>query len=59
MLKNRIGERNRSDNRFVAGFIGSPAMNFLDATVTEQGTIDVPALKENYLLRFRKPPQEG
>lgn len=31
------------DNKFVAGFIGSPAMNFLDGTVGEGG-IDVPAL---------------
>ena len=31
------------DNRFVAGFIGSPAMNFLDATVRD-GALDVPAL---------------
>ena len=31
------------DNRFVAGFIGSPAMNFLRATV-EDGGIHLPAL---------------
>ena len=31
------------DNRFVAGFIGSPSMNFLDGTVRD-GTIDVPGL---------------
>ncbi|MBJ3762395.1 sn-glycerol-3-phosphate ABC transporter ATP-binding protein UgpC [Maribius pontilimi] len=31
------------DNRFVAGFIGSPAMNFLDATV-QDGALQVPAL---------------
>ncbi|MEP5731005.1 MAG: sn-glycerol-3-phosphate ABC transporter ATP-binding protein UgpC [Sulfitobacter sp.] len=31
------------DNRFVAGFIGSPAMNFLNGTVSEGG-VDVPAL---------------
>ena len=31
------------DNRFVAGFIGSPAMNFLGATV-EDGGIHLPAL---------------
>jgi len=29
----------RPDNMFVAGFIGSPAMNFLDITVTEQMTL--------------------
>ena len=34
------------DNRFVAGFIGSPAMNFLDATVAAQG-VDVPALRSD------------
>jgi multiple sugar transport system ATP-binding protein len=37
------------DNRFVAGFIGSPRMNFVDATVTgsDGGAVllDVPALK--------------
>ncbi|MHB1346925.1 MAG: ABC transporter ATP-binding protein [Candidatus Humimicrobiaceae bacterium] len=27
------------DNMFVAGFIGSPAMNFIDVTVTEQMTL--------------------
>ncbi|MEL7344864.1 MAG: sn-glycerol-3-phosphate ABC transporter ATP-binding protein UgpC [Pseudomonadota bacterium] len=32
------------DNKFVAGFIGSPAMNFLDGTVAEGG-INVPSLK--------------
>ena len=31
------------DNRFVAGFIGSPAMNFLDGVVTGQG-VAIPAL---------------
>ena len=30
------------DNKFVAGFIGSPAMNFLEGTVAEGG-VDVPA----------------
>ncbi|MEM8569638.1 MAG: sn-glycerol-3-phosphate ABC transporter ATP-binding protein UgpC [Pseudomonadota bacterium] len=33
------------DNKFVAGFIGSPAMNFLTGTVTADGKLDVPALK--------------
>ena len=33
------------DNKFVAGFIGSPAMNFLDGTVGDGG-IDVPSLKQ-------------
>ena len=31
------------DNRFVAGFIGSPAMNFLSGTI-KGGGVDVPAL---------------
>ena len=31
-------------NRFVAGFIGSPAMNFLDGAVTDGG-VDTPALE--------------
>lgn len=31
------------DNKFVAGFIGSPAMNFLSGTVTEGG-VEVPGL---------------
>lgn len=31
------------DNKFVAGFIGSPAMNFLNGTV-KGGKVDVPAL---------------
>ncbi|MBW4710149.1 sn-glycerol-3-phosphate ABC transporter ATP-binding protein UgpC [Roseobacter sp. YSTF-M11] len=31
------------DNKFVAGFIGSPAMNFLEGTVTEGG-VEVPGL---------------
>jgi multiple sugar transport system ATP-binding protein len=29
-------------NIFVAGFIGSPAMNFLDAQVTASGTVELP-----------------
>ncbi len=34
------------DNKFVAGFIGSPAMNFMSGQVTTDG-IAVPALKTN------------
>ena len=34
------------DNRFVAAFIGSPAMNFLDGTVADGG-VEVPALRAN------------
>lgn len=32
------------DNKFVAGFIGSPAMNFMNGTVVDGG-VEVPALK--------------
>ena len=50
------------DNAFVAGFIGSPRMNFLDATVTGKkrgkATITVPALGDLVLdvaVRDRQP----
>ena len=43
------------DNRFVAGFIGSPAMNFLDATVAAQG-LDVPALQSGVHPDVTLPP---
>ena len=33
------------DNKFVAGFTGSPAMNFLDGTLGAGGVVTVPALK--------------
>lgn len=39
------------DNRFVAGFIGSPAMNFFDAVATGDG-ITIPALGDRQV----KPP---
>ncbi len=35
-------------NKFVAGFIGSPAMNFIDATITEAGGalwVEAPGLR--------------
>ncbi|WP_296423115.1 sn-glycerol-3-phosphate ABC transporter ATP-binding protein UgpC [Yoonia sp.] len=35
------------DNKFVAGFIGSPAMNFLRATATD-GRVDVPGMKASF-----------
>ena len=31
---------NKPANTFVAGFIGSPPMNFLDASITEEGFVD-------------------
>ena len=42
------------DNRFVAGFIGSPAMNFLDGTVVEGG-IEVPGLGRRVTAPARLP----
>ena len=42
------------DNRFVAGFIGSPAMNFLKGTVTDGG-IAVPALGRDVTVDVRLP----
>ena len=42
------------DNRFVAGFIGSPAMNFLEGT-SQGDSIEVPALKSNVKLPVSMP----
>ena len=42
------------DNRFVAGFIGSPSMNFLKGTVKD-GMVDVPALGEKFGLDVTLP----
>ncbi|TDT75623.1 carbohydrate ABC transporter ATP-binding protein (CUT1 family) [Litoreibacter halocynthiae] len=42
------------DNKFVAGFIGSPAMNFLDGVVTS-GEVDIPALKGRFKLPLGTP----
>jgi lactose/L-arabinose transport system ATP-binding protein len=35
------------DNKFVAGFIGSPAMNFMDGVLGEGGSVTVPALQRD------------
>ena len=43
------------DNRFVAGFIGSPAMNFLDGAVAEGG-VEVPALRASVMPGVSLPP---
>ena len=43
------------DNRFVAGFIGSPAMNFLEGTVTSDGKVEVPALKASFDMPVTMP----
>ena len=42
------------DNRFVAGFIGSPSMNFLQGTVSGGG-IAVPALKRDVQMEVSLP----
>ncbi|KAF0674575.1 ABC transporter ATP-binding protein [Profundibacterium mesophilum] len=44
------------DNRFVAGFIGSPAMNFLEGTV-RNGAVEVPALGRAVPVPVRLPPE--
>ena len=47
---------NDPDNRFVAGFIGSPAMNFFDGTVSESGVPLCRALAE---CRCPRPVRQG
>ena len=42
------------DNRFVAGFIGSPSMNFLDATI-KGGVAEVPALRRSVAVPVTMP----
>jgi multiple sugar transport system ATP-binding protein len=49
----------RPANRFVAGFIGSPAMNFVDGAVTEDGTSVALALPERPALGFEGRRQPG
>jgi lactose/L-arabinose transport system ATP-binding protein len=46
------------DNRFVAGFIGSPSMNFLDAVVRD-GAVQVPALNDLRVVPAINLPAEG
>jgi lactose/L-arabinose transport system ATP-binding protein len=41
------------DNKFVAGFIGSPAMNFLNGTVAANGDIDVQALQTSVKVNVK------
>ena len=43
-------------NKFVAGFIGSPAMNFIDTTITEAGA---GLYAETTGLRVKVPPERG
>ncbi|MDC0538416.1 sn-glycerol-3-phosphate ABC transporter ATP-binding protein UgpC [Planktomarina temperata] len=44
------------DNKFVAGFIGSPAMNFLSAVVKD-GLVDVPGLETSVDLPITLPAE--
>ena len=44
------------DNKFVAGFIGSPAMNFLNGTV-KGGQVEVPALQTSVSLDVAMPAE--
>jgi len=44
------------DNKFVAGFIGSPAMNFLSAVVKD-GLVDVPGLEASVDLPVTLPAE--
>ena len=44
------------DNKFVAGFIGSPAMNFLNGTV-KGGQIDVPSLGQTVSVSVELPAE--
>ena len=48
---------NRPQNKFVAGFIGSPAMNFMDVTVSKNGDllIDEGRFKIKLPDKFTKP----
>lgn len=43
------------DNRFVAGFIGSPSMNFLSATVTASAALSCPGLGQELRVAARLP----
>ena len=46
------------DNKFVAGFIGSPSMNFLDGTVVN-GRVEIPALDGRVVTTSARLPAEG
>ncbi len=48
---------NDPDNKFVAGFIGSPAMNFLKGTVAKGGKVDVPGLQTSIKLPVTLPSE--
>jgi multiple sugar transport system ATP-binding protein len=44
---------NKPENMFVAGFIGSPAMNFMDATIKKEG--DIYYIDGNGTFKIRVP----
>ncbi|RED14392.1 ABC transporter ATP-binding protein [Pontivivens insulae] len=46
------------DNKFVAGFIGSPAMNFVTGTMTDAG-VEVPALSQTVPVTLTDRPSNG
>ena len=50
---------NDPDNKFVAGFIGSPSMNFLRGTVTAGGKVSIPALGNKEITGAASLPAEG
>jgi multiple sugar transport system ATP-binding protein len=43
---------NRPANRFVAYFVGEPAMNFVDGKVENHGSVHIPASRGNISFRF-------
>ena len=45
------------DNKFVAGFIGSPAMNFLDGSVAGPSEVQVPGLSQTVAPQVSLPSQ--
>lgn len=47
------------DNKFVAGFIGSPSMNFLQGEVTQAGTVRVPGLDNREIKTSVALPDTG
>ena len=44
------------DNKFVAGFIGSPAMNFVNGKVDASGKVNVPGLAATVTVGVKLPP---
>ena len=46
------------DNKFVAGFIGSPSMNFIDGKI-KKGQLVIPALRDNTIKISTTSLEEG